>query len=270
MQSTIANAISLATQPVALLWSEDVPEGAARFQQGKWGCVMWLAAGAAKGRAAACDRETFGCFGGGVGFGFGDQYKNFPGGEECFFRFLSSGNAAWEKGRAVAEQIKPHMRAEAHGEFVQGERYLKTPERVRQFVAELPVTEIPTRYVVLKPLSEVDPETETPQSVTFFVTPHQLSALTVLANFDAPSNETVIVPFAAGCQSIGIYPYREALRDHPRAVMGMVDLSARLNLRKALGDNIFSFSMPYRFFERMEQNVKGNFLERPTWLALKG
>ncbi len=270
MRSMIANAISLATQPVALLWSDDLPEGAARFQKGKWGCVMWLLAGAAKGRVAACDRETFGCFGGGVGFGFGDQYKNFPGGEECFHRFLSIGNATWEKGRAVAEQIKPHMQAEAHEEFVQGERYLKTPEQVRRFTGELPITEIPTRYVVLKPLSEVDPETETPQSVTFFVTPHQLSALTVLANFDAPSNETVIVPFAAGCQSISIYPYCEALRDHPRAVMGMVDLSARLNLRKALGDNIFSFSMPYRLFERMEQNVEGSFLERPTWLALKG
>ncbi|MDF1556335.1 MAG: DUF169 domain-containing protein [Deferrisomatales bacterium] len=270
MQSTIADAIALATQPVALLWADDVPEGAARFQKGKWGCLMWLAAGAAKGRVAACDRETFGCFGGGVGFGFGAQYKNFPGGEECFYRFLSNGNATWEKGLAVAEQIEPHMRAEAHDEFVHGERYLKTPERAQRFAEELSVTEIPTRYVVLKPLSAVDPGTETPQSVTFFVTPHQLSALTVLANYDAPSNETVIVPFAAGCQAIGIYPYREAQRDHPRAVMGMIDLSARVNLRQMLGDTIFSFSMPYALFERMEQNVAGSFLERPTWLALKG
>jgi hypothetical protein len=74
MESKIANAISLNYQPVALIWSDQEPAEAVQFQQGKWGCIMWLAACAAKGKAAACDRKTFGCFGGVVGMGFGDQF----------------------------------------------------------------------------------------------------------------------------------------------------------------------------------------------------
>jgi hypothetical protein len=41
---------------------------------------MNMLASAAKGRTAVFDRETFGCTGGGVGLGFGNQYLNFPGG----------------------------------------------------------------------------------------------------------------------------------------------------------------------------------------------
>ena len=80
MESAIAKAIQLRYQPVALLWSHEKPQGAMQFQEGKWGCVMWLAAHAAKGKTAVADIKTFGCFGGGVGLGFGNQYKNFPGG----------------------------------------------------------------------------------------------------------------------------------------------------------------------------------------------
>ncbi len=43
MESTIAKAIGLKYQPVALLWSNEKPEGAMQFSEGKWGCVMWLA-----------------------------------------------------------------------------------------------------------------------------------------------------------------------------------------------------------------------------------
>ena len=55
-----------------------------QFSEGRWGCVMWLLVHAARGKPAVADRKTFGCFGGGVGLGFGNQYKNFPGGEEEF------------------------------------------------------------------------------------------------------------------------------------------------------------------------------------------
>jgi len=110
MESIIAKAIHLSHHPVALLWSERKPEGAMQFQEKKWGCIMWLVASAARGKTAVCDVKTFGCFGGGVGMGFGNQYKNFPGGEEGFYHFLSSGNASREGGMEIAEKIKPFMR----------------------------------------------------------------------------------------------------------------------------------------------------------------
>ena len=91
MKSTIAEAINLGIEPVALILTDEKSEGAIQFEPGKWGCVLSMfGAAATKGRTAVFDRETYGCFGGGIGLGFGNTYKNFPGGEEGFCNFLSS------------------------------------------------------------------------------------------------------------------------------------------------------------------------------------
>lgn len=269
MESQIAKAIQLQYQPVALIWSNEKPGGAMQFSEGKWGCVMWLAASAAKGKPAAADKKTFGCVGGGVGLGFGNQYLNFPGGEEGFCYFLSSGNAGRPGGAELAEQVKPFMTRESHENFLQGERYIKNPAGVRKFLDALPMTDVPSAYVVFKPLSDVDPAKEKPQTIIFFVNPDQLSALTVLANYGRGDNENVTMPYAAGCQTIGIYPYRESKSARPRAVVGMTDLSARDYVRKQLGgSNFMTFAVPFALFEEMEQNVPGSFLERHTWQNL--
>jgi uncharacterized protein (DUF169 family) len=269
MESQIAKTIRLKYQPVALLWSDEKPADAMQFSEGKWGCVMWLAVHAAKGKPAVADVKTFGCIGGGVGLGFGNQYKNFPGGEEGFCHFLSSGNSGRPGGAELAEQIKPYMTQESHDHFLHGERYIKTPQLVDKFVRALPMTEIPKRYVVFKPLNKVDIEKEKPQSVIFFANPDQISALVVLANFGRGDNENVIIPYAAGCQTIGIYPYREAKSTKPRAVVGLTDLSARVYVRKQLADPHFmTFTVPFTLFQEMEQNVSGSFLERHKWQSL--
>jgi uncharacterized protein (DUF169 family) len=267
MQSQIQQAIALKTKPVALLWADQQPADATEFKKGNWGCIMWLAAGAAKGKTGICSRETFGCFGGGVGMGFGDQYENFPGGKACFCHFLSSGNEGWETGRQAAEKVKPFMRKEAHDHFVHGEGYVKSPQLVEKFILSLPIVDIPARYVVFKPLDAVAAD-ETPRSIIFFVDPDQLSALVVLANYGRGDNENVIIPYAAGCQTIGIYPYREAQSPTPRAVVGLTDLSARVYVKKILGGNLMSFTMPLALFNEMEANVKGSFLERSVWRSL--
>ncbi len=269
MESQIAKAIHLKYQPVALLWSNEKPEGAMQFSEGKWGCVMWLAVHAAKGKAAVADAKTFGCFGGGVGLGFGNQYKNFPGGEEGFCHFLSSGNVARPGGEELAEQIKPFMTKESHDNFLHGERYIKNPELVTKFVQALPMLDIPQKYVVFKPLTDIDPAKEKPQTVIFFANPDQLSALTVLANYGRGDNENVMIPYAAGCQTLGIYPYHEAKSAKPRAIVGLTDLSARVYVRKQLGDpHLMTFAMPFALYAEMEQNVPGSFLERHTWQSL--
>ncbi|KUG22038.1 hypothetical protein ASZ90_008184 [hydrocarbon metagenome] len=269
MNSLIAKVIQLKYQPVALLWSDEKPADAMQFAEGKWGCVMWLAVHATKGKVAVADKKTFGCFGGGVGLGFGNQYKNFPGGEEGFCHFLSSGNAERKGGMEVAENIKPFMTNESYDNYLHGERYVKSPDLVEKFVQALPLMEIPSTYVVFRPLSNIEPAKEKPQTIIFFVNPDQLSALTVLANYGRGDNENVIIPFAAGCQTIGIYPYREAQSKKPRAVVGLTDLSARVYVRKQLGDpHLMTFSVPFALFEEMEQNVPGSFLKRHTWKSL--
>lgn len=268
MESQIARAIEPRYPPIALLWTDEKPAEAMQFQEGKWGCVMWLAAAAAKGRPAVCDAATFGCIGGGVGMGFGDCYRRFPGGEEGFCRFLSTGIAGWPGGAELAETVKPFLRGEAYDNFIHGERYIGSPEGVRRFLQALPITEVPRRYVLFRPLAQVDPEGEKPQTVILFADADELSALVVLANYGRGDNENVIIPYAAGCQTIGIYPYREAAAGRPRAVVGLTDITARLAIRRQLGDGLLSFAMPFPLFAEMEANVAGSFLERPSWLEL--
>jgi len=265
MDSAIARAIRTKYEPVALLFSDELPDGAMQFSEAKWGCVMWLLmAAAAKGKPAAADRGTFGCLGGGTGLGFGNLYETWPGGIECFYRFLSTGNGPQDGATGA-----PGIRRGASSDFVHGERYIKTPEAVKKFVDALPMIDVPTRYVVLKPLSQVRDD-ERPEVVIFLVDPDRLSALVVLANYDREGNENVIMPWGAGCQTIGILAYREARSQSPRAVVGLTDLSARTYIAKQLGHDLMTFAVPFAMFLEMEANVPGSFLERDTWRELMG
>jgi hypothetical protein len=267
MESRIAQKLKLRYPPVVLTWSEERPERAAEFKEGKWGCVMWMVARAARGGTAVCGRKTFGCWGGGVGLGFGNAYKQFPGGEECFCHFLSIGNDQWETGRQTAEKVKPYMTGDSFDHFMHGERYMKSPEQVEGFIRGLPITDIPAPYVVFKPLSVIEDEGDC-RVVIFFTDPDQLSALVILANYGRETNENVIIPYAAGCQTLGIYPYQEMAAEVPQAVVGLTDLSARTYIRQQLGDNLMTFAVPLKMFNEMEENVAGSFLERPVWEKL--
>ncbi len=267
MESAIAKAIRTPLHPVAILFAEERPAEALQFAEGRWGCVMWLLASAAKGRAAAADRTTFGCIGGGTGLGFGNQYVDWPGGIECFHRFLSTGNDDWEHGREVAKELVETWRRQAVENFAGGERYVKTPELTARFVEALPFFDVPRRFVVFKPLAEVVQD-ERPEVVVFLVDPDRLAALVVLANYGREGNENAFIPWAAGCQSIGIYAYREARSEHPRAVIGLVDPSARAYIATQVGRDLMTVALPYSLFEEMEANVAGSFLERDTWRSL--
>lgn len=154
--------------------------------------------------------------------------------------------------------------------FLHGERYKKSPELVRQFVRDVPITDVPTEYVVMKPLSEVAPEKEEPVSVTFLVTPDQLSALTIFANYDRPGLENVAVPYVAACQVVGIMSYREAKSGNPRCLIGLTDISARKYLKGQNAADKMIFTIPYCRFLEMEANVPGSFLEGETWTELVG
>ncbi|MBW1920125.1 MAG: DUF169 domain-containing protein [Deltaproteobacteria bacterium] len=268
MKSKIAEVMKLKYRPIAVVWSDEKPGGAKEFKEGKWGCVMWMLAAAAKGSTVVFSRETYGCWGGGVGLGFGNQYQKFPGGIECFYYFLSTGNEKWERGRRIAEQIEQFVGKEFMEDFLKGEGYVRTPELVKDFVENMPIIEIPAKYVVFRPLKDVDESKETPQVIMFLVPPDELSALVILANYALTGSENVIIPYAAGCQTIGIFAYKEAKSDNPRAVVGLTDISARENIRKQLGKDLLSFTVPWKMFLEMEANVEGSFFQRRTWKAL--
>lgn len=255
MQSKIAEAINLRYHPVAIVFADEKPEGALQFKEGRWGCVVAMLTAAAKGKTTVFDRKTFGCIGGGAGLGFGNTYVNFPGGLEYF---LSVGNKEFcesEMGRNIVR----NWPALSHGEA-----YKKTPELAKSFVDTLPYYDVPTEYVVFKPLEKILPQ-EHPEVVVFLTTPDQISALHVLANYGRHGGENVYTPWGAGCHSVGIIPLSEGKKESPRAVIGMFDISARKHMEK----DILSFSVPYNMFVEMEGNVDESFLTREEWLKIK-
>lgn len=268
MGSKLVEALKLKQSPVTLTWVTEKPVGALEFGRDKWGCIMYHLVAAAKGRTAVIGRDTYGCVGGGVGMGFGDCYRNFPGGCEGFYRFLSNGNADVEGAKEIHDGISASGNKKMADDFLHGECYLKNPEVTKCFVENLPIQDIPAEYVLLKPLEETDLESEDVHSITFLVDPDQLSALVYLANHEHPERENVAIPFGAGCQIIGIFMYRELDSATPRALVGLTDLSARKNVRRILGRDVMSFSMTPSMYKEMEANVDGSFLRRSTWETL--
>lgn len=269
MQSKIAQAISLRTEPVAVVWADEKPADAMEFKPARFGCVVSLFATAAtKSRPGVFSRDTFGCWGGGVGLGFGNRYEDFPGGVDGFCHFLSEGNEKTERGRAIGEHMKKDPAGARFADtYLHGERYVKDAELTHDFVDDLPMMEIPTRYVAVKPLSQVEVDDDV-QNISYFVNPDQLSALVILANYARKGLDNVLMTYAAGCQVMGILAYREMQRVQPRALVGMTDISARRNVRGLLGTDVLSFTAPLPLYREMEAHVTGSFLEAPVWRGL--
>ena len=255
MRSKISESINLRYSPVAIVFTDEKPEGALQFKEGRWGCVIAMLAGAAKGKTAVFDRKTYGCIGGGTGLGFGNTYVQFPGGIEYF---LSTGNKEFcetELGKTLVKKMP---------DLSHGEAYKKNPQFAKSFADNLPYYDVPTEYVVFKPLEKVLP-TEKPEVVVFLASPDQISALMVLANYNRHGGDNVISPSCAGCHSICIIPFNEGKSENPRGVIGLFDISVRSKVDK----DVLSFSVPYNMFLEMEQNVEESFLTRDVWLKVK-
>jgi uncharacterized protein (DUF169 family) len=254
MNSKIAQAIQMRYSPVAIVLTDHKPEAAIQFLAGKRGCVIAMLNAAAKGRTAVFDRQSFGCRGGGVGLGFGNLSENFPGGIE---HFLSTGNKDFcqtEIGQEIVRQMP---------QLEHGEGYIKTPALAKKFIESLPITDVPSEFILFKPLEKLA-ENETPATVVLLVNPDQLSALVVLANYARESCDNVVAPFGAGCHQIGLFPYKESESALPRATIGLTDVTVRTLVDK----DILSFAMPYKMFLEMESNVAGSFLEKQDWLKV--
>jgi uncharacterized protein (DUF169 family) len=249
MNSKLVDALRLATSPVAVILTDTKPEGALQFKEGRWGCVGSTMLAVSRGRTAVFDRESFGCPGGGVGLGFGNQY------EQCNFAIdalLSTGAAA------IAEQMN-----RSSTRMGEGERFFKTPELVRTWLASMPITDVPTEYVAMKPFDQLTAEDDV-SLLIFFVNADQLSALAVMTGYSRGTRESVIARFGGACQSI-LFGYAEAQRDEPRGIIGFFDIAQRSHVDKAT----LSFTVPWTLFLEMEANVAGSFLEMEDWRKLR-
>lgn len=195
-------------------------------------CIMADLSKVLAGKSVCFDIDSVGCFGGKRYLGF--SQKVMP----DFEYFLSYGIAG----------------------KLEGERYRKTPELVRELMNKVPEFKAPDKYVVFKKWDMLD-ESDEPDVVIFFARPDVLSGLFTLANFDVDGPNGVFCPFSAGCGSIVQFPYLEKESDYPRAVLGMFDVSAR----PFVSEDVLSFSVPMKKFVTMVNNMVESFLITSAW-----
>ena len=188
------------------------------------------------GKSLYFDAESIGCFGGKKYLGFTTEVM------EKFEYFLSCGIPG----------------------KLEGERYKKTPELVKEIMNKVPHFDAPGKYIVFKRWDMLQ-EADEPDVVIFLARSDVLSGLFTLANFDESELTGVISPFSAGCGSIVQYPYVEKESEHPRGILGMFDVSAR----PFVSGDVLSFSVPMKKFVVMIENMEESFLITQSWSKIQ-
>jgi len=148
--------------------------------------------------------------------------------------------------------------------ILEGIRYKKSPELVKEFEARSPSFTAPACHIVFKRWDRLG-EADVPQVAIFFAPPDVLSGLYTLAGFDEADLNAVVCPFCAGCGSIVKFPFLEIGASHPRAVLGMFDVSAR----PFVPGSTLSFAIPMNKFSAMINNMDECFLITKSWEAVQ-
>jgi len=197
-----------------------------------WRCVICDLGRVRNGKPLVLDQSSVTCSGGRIYLGYDNRRS------ENFRYFHSTGVPG----------------------TVEGERYKKSPEIVDEFTRAHHFLAADGRYYLFRRWDMLT-EADNPEAVIFFARPEVLSALFTLANFDQADPDGVICPFGSGCSSIIHYPRLEGMRDHPRAVLGMFDPSAR----PCVPVDILTFAVPMKKFEQMIGSMDESFLATQTW-----
>jgi uncharacterized protein (DUF169 family) len=143
---------------------------------------------------------------------------------------------------------------------MEGERYIRTPEMVTELMKNQKKLNIAGKYIVFKRWDKLE-GIDDPDVVIFFATPDILSGLFTLANFDQSEPNSTFTPFGAGCGSIVYYPYLEKDTERPRAIIGMLDPSAR----PCVPEDVLTFSVPMVKFRKMISYMDESFLITNSW-----
>ncbi len=147
---------------------------------------------------------------------------------------------------------------------LEGERYKKTPEIVERMMTHYPPFTALGRYIVFKRFDRLE-ESDNPLVAVFFATPDVISGLFTLVNYEETDLDGVIAPMGAGCASIVLHPLRQAAEPHPRAVLGMFDVSARPHIPAG----VLTLSVPWAKFSRMVADMDESFLITKSWEVMR-
>ena len=199
-------------------------------------CIIAALANVREGKSLSVDSEAIKCFGGKRYLGFSREFT------PDFEYFLSYGISGKTRG----------------------ERYVKSPEMVKEITKNTPQFSAPGKFIVFKRWDKLE-EADTPEVVIFFAIPDVLSGLFTLARFDETDRGAVQTPFGSGCASIIQYPYMEQASEHPKAIIGMFDPSARPFVPK----DVLTLAAPMKKFIKMVDNMEESFLITDSWQKIQ-
>lgn len=93
MESAIVSNLRPEFEPVAVTWSNTIPDDALQFKKGKFGCILYLFTEAAiRGKIAGGNRETITCNGGRAALGLG---FDFDASDEILDRYAAIVHYGW-------------------------------------------------------------------------------------------------------------------------------------------------------------------------------
>jgi uncharacterized protein (DUF169 family) len=218
--------------PVTFYYTDDPGDAKVVQSSGKWSCLICDLQKVRAGQSLAFSKDSLKCGGAKRFLGFDDIIR------PNFEYFLSCG-------------IENEM---------EGERYIRTPELVKEMTKNQKKLKIRGKYIVFRRWDNLT-ENDNPDVVIFFATPDILSGLFTLANFDQSEPNSTISPFGSGCASIVYYPNIEKDSQRPRAVMGMFDVSAR----PCVPAGVLTLSVPMIKFTKMISYMDESFLITDSW-----
>jgi len=270
MKSAVVEHLNPEFDPVAVVWSDEIPNGAIEFAAGRFGCILNLFAEASRrGRAAGGSRDTIVCKGGRAALGFGVDIVESESQLDHLAALFSKGIESARDHAAYRERMEA-ARSSWRPILEFGERRHCSFDMARKWLLDcLPRHDIPNRYVLFKPLSEADPEENT-RAVIFPVNPLELAGLTTLLGSVVDGADPVHVPQGPDCLRIACFAYDQYEAEPPRAVLGMLDVDGREVMRHRFHDDTLTLTLPMPLFMRIEREAGNSVLQIPAWKKLRG
>lgn len=208
-------------------FSSEIPPGAITYQPDVWSCMFQNLDQLINGKPICFSGEAPGCSG-----------------AACYLGFKQTSQMA---GSFLAES----------------EKFKEKIEYGNEFYKQIKAKRAEDKYLILSRLENIDPD-QAIEVINYWVSPLSLAGLVTLSNFDRPSNNNVIIPFASGCQSLWTLPYKEKDQKEPKAVIGAMDPT----IRKHVPDDTLVFSVPTKRFIQLSKNIEKSFACEDNWLKL--
>jgi len=268
MKSLIVKNLRPEFEPVAVVWSDTLPDNTFQFKEGKFGCILYLFAEAStRGKITGGSRESILCTGGRAALGFGSDFNTSDEMLDQHAALFSKGLKSAHNRKAYQAQIETVPKS-WKSMFEYGERRHSNWKLAKEWITQgLPEYDIPYKYVLFKPLSLTSLK-ENVRAVIFPVNPVELSGLVTLAGSIMQGTDIIRMPQGTDCSGIGAFAYDEAEAASPKAVMGMMGADGREVMRKRFRDEFLTLTLPTPLFMQMEKEADDCVFQLSSWKKL--